>query len=118
MPTLAEKIRKAREFEREFTAGGETWRLRLRRPTDAEAVVIMRRENLDFLHVAKRFVIGWRDVTEAKLVPSGASETLAFDAEAWAEIIADQPLLWQPVAEAVVASWVEHNERREGREKN
>lgn len=114
MSALAAKIRKAREFSAEI----EGWKLRLRRPTDAEAVEILRADKPDFLDVARRFVIGWEDVTEAKFITSGASDPLAFDAEAWAEIVPDHPELWQPIADSVVLAWTAHNDRREARSKN
>ena len=114
MSALANKIRKAREFTRTI----EGWNLRLRRPTDAEAAKIIGREQADALEVATTYVIGWEAVTEADLVKSGSSDPVAFDADVWAEVVADTPALWEPISTAVIDAWVSHNDKREDRSKN
>ncbi len=114
MSQLGDKIRKAREFTREI----EGWRLRLRRPTDVEAASILRTGARDALTVATTFVIGWEGVKESDLVPSGNNGEIEFDADAWAEIVADRPELWEPLSTAIVDSWVQFNEAREDRKKS
>lgn len=112
--SLGDKIRKAREF----TLEAEGWKLRLRRPTDAEAARILRTEKQDFLAVASEYVIDWEDVCEADLVASGSSDPIPFDRDAWSEIVVDRPELWQPIADAVIERWMQHNEARGARSKN
>ena len=114
MVSVADKIRRAREFDREI----DGWTLRLRRPTDWEANTIFHEGKADALEVAKRFVIGWKDIKESDLLNAGGSDPVKFDPAIWAEIIEDTPAMWQPIAEAVVDAWVRHNEARENRSKN
>lgn len=114
MSALGDKIRKAREFKIEV----EGWKLELRRPTDAEAAEILRSDKHDFLRVATQYVIGWEDVCEADFVASGASDPIPFDRDAWIEIVADRPELWQPINDAIIERWSQHNAEREARSKN
>lgn len=114
MSLLSDKIKRAREFRKEI----EGWKLILRRPTDYERDKAFRKDDIDALDIAKMFVVGWEEVTEAKFIVSGSSDPLPFDPEAWAELVQDLPELWSPITKAVIDSWVEYNERREGRRKN
>lgn len=114
MSQLSEKIKRAREFRREF----DGWKLILRRPTDYERDKVLRQDDIDALDIVTRFVVGWEEVTEAKLVPSGGSDPVEFDQDAWREIAQDLPGLWQDIAKAVIDSWVAHNDKREDRRKN
>lgn len=114
MSALGDKIRKAREFSIEL----EGWKLKMRRPTDAEAAGILRTGKQDFLKVAADYVIGWEDVTEAEIVASGGSDPIPFDRDAWAEIVADRPELWQPINDAVIERWSQHDKARGARSKN
>lgn len=114
MSNLSEKIRKSREFRREI----EGWKLIMRRPTDYERDKIFRQDDLDALDIVTTFVVGWEDVTEAHLVPSGSSDPIDFDRDAWREIVQDLPDIWNEITKAVVDSWVQHNDNREARRKN
>ena len=114
MGSLADKIRRAREFNREVSG----WKLKLRRPTDWEAQKLFNQDQADALEVAKAFVIGWTGVKESDIVTSGGSDEVPFDAEIWNEVIQDNPDLWRPISEAIVEAWVKHSEDREDRAKN
>ena len=114
MASVADKIRRSREFEREING----WKLRLRRPTDWEAQKLFNQDQADALEVATGFVIGWKGVKESDIVNAGGSDEVAFDEDLWSEVIADRPELWRPISQAIVEAWVKHSEQREGRAKN
>ena len=102
--SLIDRLRKARE--KKIEAGGVTFIVR--RPTD-----------LDMMEMAGRvdarklipFVIGWEGVTEGHLVNGGDPHPLAFDAQACAEWLADQPDLLAPVVKQILSMYSEHAER-------
>src|SRR5690606_146766 len=86
----------------------------VRRPTEMQ---ITRWRNAAALEVTftivAECVVDWRGITEADLVPSGASDQAPFDAETyrlWAE---DRPDVWQPLAEAVMRMVDENRKRME-----
>ena len=110
--TLA-KIRKAREFSREIKG----WKLKLRRPTDAEATVMFKANEISHLDVAKKFVIGWEGVTEDMIVSGGSSDAVEFDADLWAEVVVDQPGIWDELTNSILESYLLYRKGKEDREK-
>ena len=110
--SLIEKIRKAREIGVE--AGGH--KFTIRRPTDEEALRLSR-EGDDMLAVVKRFVIGW-DLMELDLIPGGSGVAVQFDAELFAEWVADQPSVWEPLGQAVLEAYKAHTDKRTDAVKN
>lgn len=120
MSNLSRKIAGRREFIKEY----EGITLRLRRPTHAEFLkFIDDKGNVelkfdDLLGVATEFVVDWPGSTEADFVPSGRSDQLPFDREAWSEIIKDRPELWSKIAEDVLQTYYKYAEEKEDRKKN
>lgn len=110
--SLIDKIRKAREVGVE--AGGRQFVIR--RPTDEEALRIGRAD-MDMLGIVKRFTVGW-DLTELDLIPGGTPTSLPFDAELFGEWVADQPAVWEPLAQAIMDAYKAHADKREDAVKN
>ena len=95
-------------------AGGRSFSIR--RPTDEEALKIGN-EGADMLSIVRRFVTEW-DITELDLVSSGTNVKVPFDADLFADWIADQPALWVPLGEAILSAYKAHVDKRELAEKN
>ena len=82
--TLAEKMRKAREFTREVIAepasGGDpkSYKFKLRRPTEVEwfDVVVGTGSSGRFL----QFIIGWEGIVESDVIKNGDPHSLEFSA--------------------------------------
>lgn len=110
--SLIDKIRKAREVGVE--AGGH--KFTIRRPTDEEALTFSS-DKVTLLTVVKGFTIGW-DVSELDLVPGGTSEKVPFDSALFAEWVADQPSVWEPLGEAVINAYKVHTDKRDAALKN
>ena len=113
MATPDERIRKSREFTRDF----EGLELRLRRPSVREFAQL-EREQWDVFRVADAFVVGWEGVSEADLWPGGGEDAVAFSTAVWQEYLADREHLWEPVAQAIAESFSAFLDKREGRKKN
>lgn len=108
---LIDKIRKARLNK--VTVDGREYTIR--RPTDAEAINLGNATPLDLV---RRFVAGW-DHTEITLgIPGGTGDAVPFDAALWATWVDDQPHLWAPISEAVMAAYQAHAQAREDAAKN
>ena len=107
---LIDKIRKARETT--IQINGKTWTIR--RPTDEEAVQLGQSGLLDMV---KRFVIGW-ELTELDLIPGGDGSAVKFDAALFAEWVADQPDVWEPLGAAILEAYKTHAEKRDAALKN
>lgn len=112
MSSLGDRMRKAREFKREVD--GKT--LIMRRPNEAEYAKLERQGASGF-DVALKFVIGWEGVTEADLVPSGGSDEVPFDYDAWGELLGSRRELWE-VGKIIQDEFWQHQEKREERAKN
>lgn len=110
--SLADKIRKSRESTVE--AGGRSWTIR--RPTDEEAALISANGD-GLLAIIKRFVIGW-PLTELDLIPGGSGVAVPFDRDVFAEWVADQPDLWEPLGGAILAAYKTHADKRDAAVKN
>jgi hypothetical protein len=106
--TLIEKIRKARETL--IYEGG--FGFMIRRPTDLE-IIQMRGQSIRESDVMRLFVVDWRDVTEADLIPGGSPVRVPFDSELFMEWVADRPQFWAPIVNAVMASYQSHQESME-----
>jgi hypothetical protein len=112
MSALSDRMRKRREFRREVAG----FTLILRRPSHAEYVAL-ERSQATHLEVAERFVVGWEGVTEADLVVSGGEDEMPFDPEAWRELLADTPALWE-VGGIINEAFLEHIKAGEEQAKN
>jgi len=110
--SLIDKIRKAREVGVEVNGKSFT----IRRPTDEEAIRIGR-DDMDMLAIVKRFTIGW-DLTELDVIPGGTGIKLPFDADLFGEWVADEPIVWEPLAQAIMDAYKAHADKRESAVKN
>ena len=109
--SLIDKLRAARLSQ--VDADGHLYTIR--RPTDAEAVSLAQSAGLDLV---RQFVADW-DHTELSLgIPGGSAVAVPFDAELWREWVADQPQVWGILAEAIIAAYSSHAEKRETDAKN
>lgn len=109
---LLEKLRRSREIK--VTVGGKNYTAR--RPTDIEAIEL-HNSGSSFAAMAQKFVIGW-DLLELDIVPGGGPEPAPFDAELWADWVADKPDLWPVLATAILDAFNAHVAKRTSSEKN
>lgn len=106
---LLEKLRRSREIQ--VQADGHTFTVR--RPTEKDL------SELDgkTVTMAQKFVVGW-DLKEVDVIPGGGPEAVPFDADLWADWVADRSDLWLPLATAMYESYSKHVEARQGTAKN
>lgn len=99
--------------QREFTLALDHQRsVTLRRPAEGELPGL---RHAGALQTARACAVGWSGFTEAFLLGEavGADEPVAFDAELWAEVVADRGKWLVAVAEAIWAA-VEAHFKAEG----
>lgn len=108
--SLIDKIRKSRETQVE--AAGR--KFTIRRPTDEEALAFGKS---GLLEIVKKFVIGW-ELNEIDIIPGGDASAVPFDAELFAEWVADQPEVWEPLGTAILEAYKAHADKREASIKN
>ena len=113
MSTLAQKIRESRKIEIEV---GDSVFIG-RRPSVVELSDLIQSGAKDPA-LARTFISGWRNVKESDLVSDGSPELVAFDEDLWAEIVADCPHLYTPIAKALVEATTAHVMAREAQTKN
>lgn len=104
-----------RSRDRDVTVGKYTFTIRRPRKYD---LAEMHESKASTYDMACRFVVGWKGVTEADLVPAGGSDAVAFDSSIWEEWLADRPDFWEPIRTALMQSIVDHSEQLEADEKN
>ncbi len=109
--SLADKIRKSRETK--LDVGG--YKLRIRRPSDIEASSMTYETHREAIEGILPFVIGWDDVKEIDLIAGGAPDPVPFEQEIFREWIYDQPTLWAPLVDGVLAAYKAHRERMEAK---
>jgi hypothetical protein len=114
--SLAEKIRIARHNSVEVN--GITFNYC--RPTDIQMAELFQEFNGEHnrYEIVKRFVFGWNGLKESDLIPDGADDPAKFEAEVFAEWLADARDFWTPIYEAVMTSYVERSADREEEIKN
>lgn len=108
--TLIEKLLRARE--KGVEVAGHTFTIR--RPTDADVMIMRDKAPLDFV---TRFVVGW-DLKELDIIPGGGPEAVPFDTALWGAWVLDHPEVWDPLSMAIVESYESHVKAREESAKN
>jgi hypothetical protein len=101
--TLLEKLRKSRQTT--IPAGG--FNFIIQRPTQFD-LGEMAESGLSAKAVLKRFVVGW-DVKEIDIIPGGSATTVPFDADVFAEWVAEQPDIWPVLRDSIWAEYTAHN---------
>lgn len=110
--SLIDKIRKARESTIEV--GGHQFTVC--RPTDEEALTLGR-QNVTLVDVVKRFTRGW-NLAEIDVIPGGGPEKVPFDADLFAEWVADRTEVWEPLGNAIMDLYKTHADQRAAAVKN
>jgi|SRR5689334_2838730 len=111
---LIAKLRKNRELKVKVAE----WTFTALRPTDVEMNAIYRRGGL-FSDIAMDSVIDWEGVSQNDLgTDSGNLEPIPFDGSLWRAWCADKQMLWEPIADAVIAAYQKHRTDIEVAEKN
>jgi hypothetical protein len=100
---LIDKIRKGRNTL-VYTGG---FGFTVRRPTDLEAVTVLR-QKMDMGDFLRRFVVDWVDVRESDLINGGSPVPVPFDADLFIEWIVDKPTLWGDLHNAINAAYETH----------
>lgn len=110
MPSLAERIRTARE--QWVTVGGREFLVR--RPTDVQ---IGQWAGMDIVSFVMRCVVGWK-LPEHELVAGGGGKVPAFDTEAFQEWIGDRPDDLAELAKKINEIIEAHHKKKAEVEKN
>jgi hypothetical protein len=110
--SLIDKLKKSRQSNIDVNGHKFT----ITRPTDYDALVISR-DSINMLDVVKQFTVDW-DLSELEIIPGGSGDQIPFDTELFAEWVSDQPAIWEPLANAIIAAYKAHTERRESTAKN
>jgi len=105
---LLQRIRKARES----TVKVDKFVFTIRRPTDAEAANVFS-SGPSVVDIAKDYTVGWSNVKDSDLVPSGGSDDVKFDSELWGEWVSDRPDFWEPIFNAIVGVYTRHQDELE-----
>lgn len=109
--SLADKIRKSREFSAE--SGGYSFTLR--RPTDVEMLEMQGTGSVARLFP---FIVGWSGVKELDIIPGGDPHPLPFSADVCREWLSDRADLLGPLISAVLGSYTQHAEAQGDAVKN
>lgn len=110
---LIEKLRRARESK--VTVDGKSYTIR--RPTDIEVWRLKEAGDDSDYTLATRFVVGW-ELVEMDFDRGGGPDAVPFDAALWTDWLADKPLMWGPIAKAVVDEYTRHAAANKAAEKN
>jgi len=101
--TLLEKLKKSRQTT--IPAGG--FNFTIQRPTQFD-LGELGQSNFSAKTMLKRFVVGW-DVKEIDIIPGGNATAAPFDAEVFAEWVAEQPEIWPVLRDAIWDQYKAHN---------
>lgn len=83
------------------------------RPTDIQMAEIGRVGTVNKHNVVRDHVFNWEGVKESDLFPGGRDEDVAFDVEAWAEMLSDNMTMWDPIYNAIMEAYVKHADARD-----
>jgi hypothetical protein len=111
---LIKKLHKQRERRVELSEGVSVI---VRRPPEADIPSLRFGVTLDHL---RRYVVGWEGFTEATVLGAaiGANEPVEFDAELWAEIVADRQDWILKVSNELIGAMNAHYEQKLAAAKN
>jgi hypothetical protein len=100
-------IERLREQRSRWFETAEGRRVKIRRPSETECITLV--GGLGVEH-AQRYVVGWDGYTEADLLGAavGSGDAVPFDAELWAEYVADHAELATQVVGWLGDMIVEH----------
>lgn len=115
-------LRRQREHSVDLGGGKKVTFLR---PPEVEMTALLHGDGesriwkVDIAEVRK-YVCGWSGFTEADLLGAsvGSSDPLAFDPELWSELVNDNVQWKVKVAEAILASVIDHINRQDAVAKN
>ena len=113
MATLAEKIRESRKIE--VVVDDVTFNCI--RPSVDDFYAAVQKSSRD-VQICKSYVIGWSGMKESQLIPGGSDEEVAFDANLWAEAVADCPHFYTPLAKNIFKAVTDFISARAKQEKN
>ena len=102
---LIDKIRQARQRSVQC----EKYTFTIRRPTNLEMLKLRGRAEQETL--LRQFVIGWSGVTELDIYGGGSGDPAPFDPELFIEWIADRPQYWEPITQAIVDAYQQHEQQ-------
>lgn len=98
--TNSDRVRATREVL--VPIPGETFRFRVRRPTFLQYRK-MKLDGMDEVEILLHSIVGWENVLERDVFPSGSDQPLEFDWETCQEWVGDKETFWKPLAEALNA---------------
>ncbi len=100
---LVSRIRAARQSSVDLGNGKS---LICRRPTNLEMLEMSGKATQG--QILTKFIDGWSGFTELDLVPGGTGAEAKFDAELFAEWVADNPFSWPLISDAIVTAYQAH----------
>ena len=101
--SLIDRIKAARQTR--VPSRGKTFIVR--RPTDLEMMELRGRQ-VKQGEIITRFVTDWESFTELDFISSGGPDPVAFDADLFAEYIADHPEHWDTIVSSVIDGYQAH----------
>jgi hypothetical protein len=102
---LIEKIRRARQQ----TVTCDKYSFTVRRPTNLEMLKLKGRADQETL--LRQFVTGWDNMTELDIYSGGTGAAVPFDSDLFVEWIADRPHYWEPITQAIVDAYQQHDQQ-------
>jgi hypothetical protein len=115
--SLAEKIRRSRQGEVDIN--GRTFLFH--RPTDLQMAGLHAEFGGSYSkpEIARRYVCGWKGMTEADLFTGGSEATPApFEKELFNEWLADARDYWDPLYKAILGAYADYSTDRGEQVKN
>jgi hypothetical protein len=102
---LIDKIRKARQQ----TVTCDKFGFVIRRPTNLEMLKLKGRADQETL--LRQFVVDWTGVSGLDIYGGGTGDPVPFDADLFVEWIADRPHYWEPITQAIVDAYQQHEQQ-------
>lgn len=103
-----------RQKARETVVEADGHKYTVRRPTAMQRIRLAGASPVDLV---RECVVGW-DLQRLDLYPGGDPQPAAFDADLWADWLADTPAIWEPLSRAIVEQVGAHEQRLEDAAKN
>lgn len=103
-------MRNASDLEKqrriEVTVGKHTFICR--RPTAADFARMAVANQTEPFEFTRRFVVGWKNVTEKDIFGEGTDAEIPFDLVLWQGWCDDQPDFWAPIANTLLDAYRAH----------
>lgn len=96
------------EKQRRIEVTVDKWTFVCRRPTAVDFARMAATQSVEPFEFCRRFVVGWKGVTEKDVFDEGTDAEIEFELPLWQAWVDDRPDFWGPIANTLLDAYRAH----------